>query len=91
MVRAVPVVFMAYDILEDGGEDIRTAAARRAPRDRSKRISHRRAGLRAVAEIVSASAGTDLAALAQNSRARGVEGLMLKRPHVGLWRRPAAR
>ena len=32
MARAVPVVFMAYDLLEDGGVDMRAPPARRAPR-----------------------------------------------------------
>ena len=79
----VPVVFLAFDLLEDGGEDIR----RRSLRDRRARL---------VAHLQSAADGTQripllaseeltpstweaLAALRAESRARHVEGVMLKR------------
>jgi DNA ligase 1 len=77
MSRAVPVVFMAYDILEDRGEDIRN---RPLEARRSVLETHLpAAAVLRTSEIVKASTWTELAALRQNSRARGVEGLMLKR------------
>jgi DNA ligase-1 len=77
MVRAVPVVFMAYDILEDCGTDIR-----------SQPLDHRRGVLEShlpspsvlrTSDVVTAGSWAELAAMRENSRARGVEGLMLKR------------
>ena len=85
----VPAVFVAYDLLEDAGEDIRD----RPLRDRRNRLvvvvttaggveaglqAGRRAGLR-VSEELTASTWDALAELRTESRARGVEGLMLKR------------
>ncbi len=114
LVRTVPVVFMAYDILEDGGVDVRseTQDARRArleqrldelaarpdeppPAAGAAPLSDaghpmlfdiRRAGpaaplsavLRRSALVPSAS-WPELVELRAESRARGVEGLMLKR------------
>ena len=77
-----PVVFMAYDLLERAGEDLR-------PRP----TVERRAGLEALAREAFARAGgklllsprvaepdwASLAALRDSSRARNVEGFMLKR------------
>jgi DNA ligase-1 len=77
MARAVPVVFMAYDILEDRGDDIRNR-----PLEERRIILETHLPAAAVlrtSEIVKASSWTELAALRQNSRARGVEGLMIKR------------
>jgi DNA ligase-1 len=77
MSRAVPVVFMSYDILESNGEDVR-------PRP----LSDRRALLESVVgtagvlrvspEIVGRS-WEELAGMRANSRALAVEGLMIKR------------
>jgi ATP-dependent DNA ligase len=73
----VPVVLVAYDLLELGGEDIR-----------ERPIEWRRARLEEVAAgndrlvvspVVRASSWEELAGMRQESRARGVEGLMLKR------------
>ena len=77
MVRAVPVVFMAYDVLEDGGIDIRSQPLD----DRRHRLTGHLpspAVLRTSA-LVTAATWPELAALRANSRALGVEGLMLKR------------
>jgi DNA ligase-1 len=77
MSRAVPVVFMTYDILEADGVDIR-----------QQPIGERRARLEAllssggvlrVSPTVNADNWEALAAMRANSRALGVEGLMLKR------------
>ena len=77
MVRAVPVVFMAYDILEDQGGDIRNE-----PLDERRRRLEMHLPSAAVlrtSQIVSAGSWCELAELRQTSRALGVEGLMLKR------------
>jgi ATP-dependent DNA ligase len=76
MARAIPVVFMTYDILEDRGEDIR-----------ERPLSERRARLTALlpggtlraSPVVETDSWDTLATLRQESRARGVEGFMLKR------------
>ena len=77
MVRAVPSVFMAYDILEHGGVDIRDR-----PLEDRRSLLETRVTAQAVlrtSEIVTAHTWTDLADLRSQSRALGVEGLMLKR------------
>jgi DNA ligase 1 len=76
LVRAVPVVFMTYDLLEDLNEDIRSLP-----------LSERRRRLEGVLKgsmlrpspVVTGATWDELAALRADSRARGVEGLMLKR------------
>ncbi|PYR77908.1 MAG: ATP-dependent DNA ligase [Acidobacteria bacterium] len=77
IMRAVPVVFMAYDVMERDATDIRT-----------RPLEERRAGLIAivahdgvlrVSEEVTAPSWDALSALRDESRARGVEGFMLKR------------
>ena len=77
MVRAVPVVFMTYDILEDDGLDIRA----RPLEERRRRLEARvpSPGVLRTSPIVTAPAWEDLAALRSQSRVLGVEGLMLKR------------
>jgi DNA ligase-1 len=77
--RDAPAVFVAYDLLESGGQDWRDRplAARRAqlehllgaPRNEVLRLS----------PAVTASNWPELAALRESSRERGVEGFMLKR------------
>ena len=77
MARAVPVVFMTYDILEDRGVDIR-----RLPlSDRRARLESAIGGdgVLRLSPLVEAPTWDALAALRADSRARGVEGLMLKR------------
>ena len=87
MARAVPVVFMTYDILEQDGIDIRPIplAERRArlldvlspaaPAAHG-RESH---GVLRPSPVVTAGSWDALAAERHGSRGRGVEGLMLKR------------
>jgi DNA ligase-1 len=77
MVRAVPVVFMAYDLIEEQGVDLR-------PRPLEKRrdaleILITGGGVLRTSPIITASGWVELAELRLRSRARGVEGLMLKR------------
>jgi ATP-dependent DNA ligase len=77
IMRAVPVVFMAYDVLERGDVDMR-----------ARPLEERRAALQAivagdgvlrVSEEVTAPSWAALAALRAESRTRGVECFMLKR------------
>src|SRR3954471_4370897 len=77
MVRAVPVVFMTYDILEDEGIDIRSQ-----PLDHRRRVLDTHlpsASVLHTSDIVTAGSWVELAGMRENSRALGVEGLMLKR------------
>jgi DNA ligase-1 len=77
MARAVPVVFMTYDLLEDGGTDIRASplSARRA---RLEALLSSGTTLR-VSPAVADASWDELERLRAESRARGVEGFMLKR------------
>jgi DNA ligase-1 len=79
MLQEVPVVLLAYDLLEWRGEDLR-----------SRPLAERRAGLEALltplgapelplSTIVPAAAWDDLTTARAGSRERNVEGLMLKR------------
>jgi DNA ligase-1 len=78
MVRAVPVVFMAYDLLEDAGEDVRER-----PLDERRRAleSHLAApsGVLRPSPVIAGDSWGELARLRSDSRELGVEGLMLKR------------
>jgi DNA ligase-1 len=77
-----PVAFLAYDLLEDGGADLRGAPQR----ERRARLEALLAGVAAAAPgsalrlspAVDAPDWPALAALRAESRARGVEGFMLK-------------
>jgi ATP-dependent DNA ligase len=77
MVRAVPVVFMTYDILEEQGIDIRPRPLEQRRALLEQRIPS--AGVLRTSSIVGAPTWQELAALRLESRSRGVEGLMLKR------------
>ena len=74
-----PVAFMAYDLLEEGGADLR-----------ERPLSERRARLEALLDraaapallaspVVEGAGWEDLARVREEARARNVEGLMLKR------------
>ena len=71
-----PVSFMAYDLLEQDGEDIRALSQR----ERRERLEALLAGTRIpVSPVETASSWLELARLRARSRELGVEGLMLKR------------
>jgi DNA ligase-1 len=81
MVRAVPVVFMAYDILEEDGVDIR-----QQPMDERRTILEQRldtgSGTPTIlrpSPIIDPASWDVLRSQREESRGRGVEGLMLKR------------
>lgn len=79
LLAAVPTVFMAYDLLEESGFDIRPQPfhERRARLETLIAKAHDDA-LRISPAILAAS-WAELESLRQESRQRGVEGLMLKR------------
>jgi DNA ligase-1 len=88
LVRAVPVVFMTYDILEDNGTDIRSAPqherrarleALLAPTASANTQQPSGTGVLRPSPTVGAATWEALSELRSDSRARGVEGLMLKR------------
>ncbi len=92
----LPVVFVAYDILELGGEDLRrlplSERRRRLEEIVPERFDPRRRaaadGRLFLSPVVDAASWEQLAAVRAESRSRGVEGLMLKRrqSHYGFGR-----
>ncbi|MEO0514134.1 MAG: ATP-dependent DNA ligase [Planctomycetota bacterium] len=73
----VPVVFMAYDVLELGGEDIRSATTQYR-RQQLVDILPDEPGLQ-ISPLIEFKDWDHLARLRDESRDRGVEGVMLKR------------
>ncbi|RPJ70295.1 MAG: cisplatin damage response ATP-dependent DNA ligase, partial [Desulfobacteraceae bacterium] len=79
ILRAVPVILMAYDLLELEGADVRghdLAWRRAALEELLGRLPH--PALRPSPRLP-AAAWTEVAALREEARRRGVEGVMLKR------------
>ncbi|MCI0742428.1 MAG: ATP-dependent DNA ligase [Gemmataceae bacterium] len=85
MLAAVPVVFLAFDILERSGEDVRARPLHERRAWLEELIQGAHLDRLILAPIVSAPLAPEgegwkeLARLREDSRARGVEGLMLKR------------
>ena len=77
MARAVPVVFMTYDMLEDAGVDVRPLPLV----ERRERLKGRleAGGVLRISPTLDAPEWEALAAQRADSRSRGVEGLMIKR------------
>jgi DNA ligase 1 len=78
MSRAVPVVFMTYDLLEAGGMDIRGVTLRER-RQQLERMLTPASGVLRVSPTILDQSWDALAALRSRSRELGVEGLMIKR------------
>jgi DNA ligase-1 len=74
--EGVPVVFCAYDVLEDGGVDVREQPLRHR---RSRLLALVTGSVLRVSEEVDGGSWAALERLRRDSRERGVEGLMLKR------------
>jgi DNA ligase-1 len=76
-----PVVFVAYDLLEDEGRDVREAplAERRAALERRLEGGRPFFLPSPVIETIEAPAWDEVARIRDEARERGVEGLMLKR------------
>ena len=68
-----PVRLLAYDLLEDGGVDLRAQ-----PQQQRRAALQARLSAEALSPLVHAADWPALAALRASSRERGVEGLMLK-------------
>lgn len=81
IMRTVPVVFVTYDILERDAVDIRTEPL--ATRREVLSAAIRGDSVLRLSEEVDAATWHDLAELRLESRARGVEGLILKRRDSG--------
>jgi len=80
MLRDVPAAIVAYDLLEDGGLDIRETPLekRRACLAEIVRAASQ-SGHIVLSPTIEASSWEELEALRRTSRERGVEGFMLKR------------
>jgi len=79
LLREVPTAFLAYDVLEFGGEDQRPKALLQRRKILSQMLSNLSANRLIVSPVVAARTWQDLQALREESRRRGVEGFMLKR------------
>jgi DNA ligase-1 len=77
IMRTVPAVFVVYDVLEMDGRDLRDAPLATRREALMRLVSP--GGVIRVSEEVTASTWDALAALRLESRARGVEGFILKR------------
>ena len=95
MARAVPVVFMTYDILEQGGQRHPRRCRCASGAQRLERAARLDRPVRRRAPALPVGHGRELGRARRSSAAnratRGVEGLMLKRASLGLRRRPEAR
>jgi DNA ligase-1 len=79
LLAEVPVVFLAYDLLEHAGRDIRKTAYAERRRLLEEIIEDLPPGLHfRLSPLVTADTWSDFALLRQESRARRVEGFMLK-------------
>jgi len=78
LLRELPVVLLAYDLLEEGGQDLRSAPQhlRRARLDAL--LAHTPHPQLQASPLLSGASWGDLALQREQARARGVEGLMLK-------------
>ena len=78
LLRELPVVLLAYDLLEEGGQDLRTRPQhlRRARLDAL--LAHTLHPQLQASPLLTGASWQDLAVQREQARARGVEGLMLK-------------
>jgi DNA ligase 1 len=90
VMRAVPVVFVAYDVLESGGADLRTRPL--ADRRQTLLALIEDQGVLRLSAEVPARDWDELSRLRTESRDRGVEGFMIKRrdSEYGVGRRKGA-
>ncbi len=79
LMMAVPTAFLAYDVLEFGGEDRRQEALLERRKMLSQVLSDFPGTHLIISPVVEARSWGELAVLREESRRRGVEGLMLKR------------
>jgi DNA ligase-1 len=79
LLTEVPTAFLAYDVLEFGGEDQRPKALSQRRKILSQMLSNLSANRMIVSPVVAARTWQNLETLREESRRRGVEGFMLKR------------
>jgi DNA ligase-1 len=80
ILRDVPVVLVAYDVLEDSGQDVREQPLEWRRAELEAMLDQLTpAGCIVLSPTVTAASWDELAALRETSRERHVEGLMLKR------------
>jgi DNA ligase-1 len=79
MSRAVPVVFMAYDVLEAGGQDIRQLPLDERRQRLERLLDARGGGVLRVSPTLGVLTWDQLASERQRSRELGVEGVVIKR------------
>lgn len=80
LIQGVPVCFMAYDLLEHGGIDVREQPLHQRQADLRKLVeAHRKAGLLRHSEALPFADWEALKAWREKGRAERAEGLMLKR------------
>lgn len=75
----VPVVFMAYDLLEHGRADVREQPLDERRRRLEAAVAAAGEAVLQLSPLVDVAAWADLAGQLQHARQRGVEGLMVKR------------
>jgi DNA ligase-1 len=78
ILRRVPVVFLAYDLIESGGIDVRDRPFRWRRDELERLILSCAVPVLRISPRVTAASWQDLASLRRSSRARGAEGLVLK-------------
>ncbi len=79
LLREIPARFIAYDLLEWRGEDWRGRCLRERRAQLERIIEPPQAGALGLSPVIDAATWSALAAEREAVRARGVEGLMLKR------------
>jgi len=78
LLEEVPTAFLAFDVLEFGGDDIRAQALSQRRKILSRLLSNLTATRLIISPVAAARNWEDLAILREESRRRGVEGFMLK-------------
>jgi DNA ligase-1 len=78
LLEAVPTAFLAYDVLEFGGDDIRAEALLQRREILLRLLSNLTASRLIISPVAAVQSWEDLAILREESRRRGVEGFMLK-------------
>jgi len=83
LLKEVPTVFLAYDVLEFEGRDIRETALAQRRSILADLLSRSSANRLKISPVISACSWGELEPLHQESRRRKVEGFMLKRLDSG--------
>ena len=79
LLQEAPVAFLAYDLLESDGRDIRQTALERRRAALSRVIAPLPGNRIQISPVVAAGSWKAFAALQRQSRSRGVEGFVMKR------------